>query len=56
MEYIKRTWVEVSLDNLAHNYKEIRKKMPQNRTLFRRSISWNTATSCSSNFWEPACG
>lgn len=30
MEYIKRTWVEVSLDNLAHNYKEIRKKMPQN--------------------------
>ena len=30
MEYIKRTWVEVSLDNLAHNYTEIRKKLPQN--------------------------
>ena len=28
MEYIKRTWAEVSLDNLAHNYTEIRKTLP----------------------------
>jgi alanine racemase len=29
IEYIKRTWVEVSLDNLAHNYNVIRQKMPE---------------------------
>ena len=28
MEYLKRTWADISLDNLQHNYKEIRSRLP----------------------------
>lgn len=27
MEYLKRTWADISLDNLQHNYKEIRSRL-----------------------------
>lgn len=29
MEYLRRTWAEVSLDNLAHNYRALREKTPK---------------------------
>lgn len=28
MKYLKRTWAEVSLDNLSHNYRTLREKLP----------------------------
>ena len=28
MEYLKRTWADISLDNLQHNYKQIRSRLP----------------------------
>lgn len=28
MEYLKRTWADISLDNLKHNYLELRKRIP----------------------------
>lgn len=28
MDYLKRTWAEISLDNLKHNYQALREKMP----------------------------
>lgn len=28
MEYLKRTWADISLDNLQHNYKELRSRLP----------------------------
>ena len=54
--------VEVILETGQASVSMLQRRLKQmcirdrNRTLFRRSISWNTATSCSSNFWEPACG
>lgn len=28
MDYLKRSWADISLDNLQHNYQELRKKIP----------------------------
>ncbi len=28
MEYLKRTWADISLDNLQHNYKQLRSRLP----------------------------
>ncbi len=28
MELLKRTWADVSLDNLSHNYKVLRENVP----------------------------
>ena len=28
MEYLKRTWADISLDNLSHNYYALRAKLP----------------------------
>lgn len=30
MEYLKRTWADISLDNLKHNYLELRRRIPEN--------------------------
>ena len=28
MDYLKRTWADISLDNLNHNYRQLRSKLP----------------------------
>lgn len=28
MDYLKRTWADISLDNLNHNYRQLRKRLP----------------------------
>ena len=28
MDYLKRTWADISLDNLNHNYQQLRAKIP----------------------------
>lgn len=28
MDYLKRTWADISLDNLKHNYQQLRKRLP----------------------------